>query len=258
MRDLGADEAIIGSRIIGNIGGEVMFYGHTYTVAGILETTGTGIDTSVYIPMETAYIMAEETPTKAIVTLDIPRDTISAVLVKTNSNANVEVVSNQIKAQVPDVAAITSSLMLGKISEQLSSVVQGLYTTSVAVTLVMLPMIAVITSMVANERRKEFGLLRALGSTKQFIFSIVTLETVLIATIGGLLGAISTGIVLYSFTAMIMKVFGIPYLWLGLLDTMTVATTFVGVAVVVGVIAALYPAINISRIDPYSAMRREA
>ena len=256
-RDLGPDEVIIGARIIGNVGTDLMFYGHKYTIAGILETTGTGIDTSVYVPIETAYIMAEESATKAIATLVIPRDMISAVLVRINPEANVEVVANQIKAQIPEVAAITSSLMLGKIGEQLSSVVQGLYTTSVAVTLVMLPMIAVINSMVANERRREFGLLRALGSTKRSIFVLVTLETILIAIIGGSLGAISTGTLLFSFTDLIMKAFGIPYLWLGLFDIVTLAITFVGVALAVGVVAALYPAITISRTDPYMAMRRE-
>lgn len=256
-RDLGPDETIIGTRIIGDVGGELLFYGHDYTVAGLLESTGTGIDTSVFVPIDTAYIMAEESATKAILTLDIPRNKISSVLVKVSAGANVQAVANQIKAQVPDVETVTADLMLGRVSEQLSSVVQGLYTTSIAVTLVMLPMIAVIISMVVNERRQEIGLLRALGSTKVFVFELVTLETVLIAAIGGALGAIAVGALLYSFTTMIMTTFGIPYLWMGVLDTITIATTYVAVAVAAGAIAALYPALTASKMEPYLAMRRE-
>jgi putative ABC transport system permease protein len=233
------------------------FFGHDYTVAGVLETTGTGLDTSVFVPIDTAYVMAKESATKAVTTLDIPNNTISAVLVKVSTGTNVEVVANQIKAKIQGVDTITADLMLGKVGQQLSSVVQGLYTTTVAVTVVMLPMIGVIASMVVNERRQEIGLLRALGSTKRFIFGLVTLETVLTAAIGGALGAISVGALLYSFTTLIMKTFGVPYLWLSIVDTGTLAITYIAVAVGVGALAVLYPAVAASRMEPYMAMRRE-
>lgn len=69
---LGKDDIIIGSSVIQIVGNDLMFYGHTFHVAGILKQTGMGIDNSVFTRFEDAYVMAEESELKAVRKLSIP------------------------------------------------------------------------------------------------------------------------------------------------------------------------------------------
>jgi len=48
---LGKDDIIIGSAVIQNVGNDLMFYGHTFHVVGILKKTGMGVDNSVFSPL---------------------------------------------------------------------------------------------------------------------------------------------------------------------------------------------------------------
>ena len=85
---MGKDDMIIGSAIIQNTGNDLMFYGHTFHVVGILERTGTGIDNSVFVRFEDAYVMADESDVKAVKKLTIPPGMVSAVLVKVDPGAS--------------------------------------------------------------------------------------------------------------------------------------------------------------------------
>ena len=79
---LGKDDIIVGSAITGDIGSDLLFYGHTFHIVGRLARTGMGIDMAVFTRMEDAYVMADESRTKAARTLTIPKGMVSAVLVK--------------------------------------------------------------------------------------------------------------------------------------------------------------------------------
>ena len=94
---LGKDDIIIGSAIIQNVGKDLMFYGHTFHVVGILGTTGMGVDNSVFTRIEDAYIMADESGEKAVKKLTIPRGRVSAVLVKVDPGTSPEAVAAEIR-----------------------------------------------------------------------------------------------------------------------------------------------------------------
>jgi len=59
-----------------------------------------------------------------------------------------------------------------------------------SITLVLsLVLISLIFSMAANERRRELGVLRALGATRGFVFQSILAEAVMLAVDGGALGS---------------------------------------------------------------------
>lgn len=69
---------------------------------------------------------------------------------------------------------------------QISAISASLSFTALIVTLVVVPQVALVSTMVSNERRGEFGMFRALGATKRFVFGTVFIETFTLAAIGGL------------------------------------------------------------------------
>ena len=107
--------------------------------------------------------------------------------------------------------------------------------------------IGVANTMVISvlERRSEIGLRRALGATRGQIRGQFLTESVALAGLGGLVG---TGLGLLATTA-----YAAYHGW-PVVVPMTAALAGVGGAVVVGVLAGMYPSIRASRLTPTEAL----
>jgi putative ABC transport system permease protein len=110
-------------------------------------------------------------------------------------------------------------------------------------------------SIAANERRWEFGVLRALGFPQAFILKSLLVEGAVLAFTGGLFGAIIGGALLLALGGHAVQVAGLP------LHTPSpgglLASSLGGqVAALLSVtVAALVPAWRISKQDVSLAMR---
>lgn len=99
-----------------------------------------------------------------------------------------------------------------------------------------------------NERTKEIGLAKALGSTRKDIRSQFLFESVVISLLGAIVGIIS-GILLGNVVALLLHTgFVVPWGWV-------IAGIFV--CSFVGLAAGLYPAYKASKLDPIVALRYE-
>ncbi len=253
---MGKDDMIIGSAIIQDTGNDLMFYGHTFHVVGILARTGTGIDNSVFVRFEDAYVMADESDLKAVKKLTIPPGMVSAVLVKVDPGTTPEDVAREIQQQVPGTKTITPGGLFNAVSGQLSAVTRILYGSSIAVMIVSIPLIGVISAMVARERRKEVAILQALGATKGYITKLMLTESFSLSIVGGLIGIGTAAVILVGFQDFIASVLKIPFLIPAPLAIMADAGVALFLAIITGGIASLYPAWRITRSDPYETIRR--
>jgi putative ABC transport system permease protein len=99
------------------------------------------------------------------------------------------------------------------------------------------------------ERRREIGMLRAVAMQRKQVRRTIYLESLLIAVFGAVLG-VSLGLTFGSLFTRTLHGQG--------LDTLSVpwgqAVLFLGLAAVVGVLAALWPAFRASRTPPLSAI----
>jgi putative ABC transport system permease protein len=255
-RPLGKGEVVIGAGVTGDVGSNMKFYGKNFTIVGRLDPSGMGMDVSAFIRMDDAYTMAAESYRNAIMPLDIKQGEISAVLIRVKPGADKEAIAKAVNTTVPGSYTIKDNYLAKKISGQLSATMKILYTIIVAVTLVSFPFMALISTMVANERKREFALIRAMGATKGFIFRLVLAEALVIAAIGGLAGVGISGLLLYLFEPLIISSLQMPFLWPSIGTMVVNVTITVLVAVGVGGAAALIPAYNSSRLEPYDAIRR--
>ncbi len=255
-RPLAPDEVIVGNRVTGAIGSNLRFYGHNFTIAARLEPTGMGMDVSVFIRAEDAYTMAEQSAAIGAAPLSIQRGQISAVLVRVDKSTDASTVASKIQAQITSTQVVTSNALVERISSQLSSASQLLYVTTAAVAGVTVPLVAIISTMAAGERRREMGLLRAMGAKRSFIFRMIFAEGTLLAAIGGLAGIFGSAVILYSFERLITTSLAVPFLWPPLLETLTYVGLTIMVAIAAGGLSSLYPAFTSSRLEPYEAIRR--
>jgi putative ABC transport system permease protein len=109
--------------------------------------------------------------------------------------------------------------------------------------------------MAANERRRELGVLRAMGATRTFVFQSLVTEAGLLALAGGLAGISLTVLAVYLFRKLIMVSLGLPFLLPHPLALLGLVAGGLAVALVSIVVAAALPAYRISRQDPATAMR---
>jgi putative ABC transport system permease protein len=102
-----------------------------------------------------------------------------------------------------------------------------------------------------HERTREFGLLRAIGTTSTQVKRVVRYESVITAVIGGLLG-IAIGLAFAWLMVQALKDLGF-----GFAVPLGQLAVFLVVAVVAGVAGAAWPARRSARIDVLEALRYE-
>jgi putative ABC transport system permease protein len=253
---LGKDDIIIGNSIIQNVGNDLMFFGHTFHVIGILKKTGMGVDNSVFTRFEDAYVMAAESESKAVRKVSIPPGKISAVLVKVDPGASPAAVAREIEETVPETKSITPNGLLAAVNGQLAAVRRLLTGATLATTVVSLPLLGFLSAMVAHERRKEVAILRALGAKKAFVTELMLAESCSLAVIGGLVGTGAASVVLLLFQDLIGLSLKIPFIMPSPGAFLIAGGTSLLLCAGIGGASSLYPAILINRSDPYDTIRR--
>jgi len=253
---LGKDDIIVGSSISGAIGSDLLFYGHTFHIAGRLEKTGMGVDCSVFSRIEDALVMADESGVKAVRKLTIPSGMVSAVLVKVDPAVSPAAVATEIQTQVKGTKTITPNGLLNAVTGQLGAVTRLLYGSTIAVTLVSIPLLGFISAMVAHERRREVAILRALGATKAYVIGLMLAESFSLAIIGGLIGIGAAAVILVGFQDFIASALKIPLIVPSPLTILFNGGSTLFLAIGIGGIASLYPAVLIARSEPYETIRK--
>ena len=253
----GSDDLIVGREIPTQKGRVMSFYGHQFNVVGTLAPTGMHyLDNSAFMTMDAAYKMAQESSKKALKPVEVTPQQISTVLVKDKEGYSPQRVAVKINHDVDGVKAIASNEVISTVKEQLSKLFTYLVTIGGIVWVMSLMLIGVVFSMIVNERQREIGLFRAMGATRGFMFRLLIMESTILTTAGGLMGVTAGGILVYSFKNLIVKQMNVPYLWpsAGFTAALLVGCVFMSVAT--GVLAALYPAVLSSRMEPYNAIRK--
>jgi putative ABC transport system permease protein len=253
---LGPQEVIVGDRILLGEGEGVSFYGTTFTVEGVLEKTGMGIDRTIYIPLDGLRAMIETSQVRAEKALEISPGQISAVMVQVAPGIEAGEVAEAIEGQVRGVQAFTTSQLNQAVHRQLSGVLQMVVGITFALWLMSLLVVGLIFSVVVNERQRELGLLRAMGAQRGFIFRLVMAEAGLLTGLGGLSGCTLSLVFLLSFSRLIQKALHIPYLTPSTVEISALITVLLVLACAGGGLASLLPAIHSSRMGIYDAIRQ--
>jgi putative ABC transport system permease protein len=214
--------------------------GNWFTVVGILEPLPLSpeIDRAALIgrPIAAELFDATGSPTTIYVRAADPSiDAVRAVLPATVNPANPEEVQVSRPSEVMEARAAAAStftaLFLGLGAVAL--LVGGLG-------------IANVMLMAVLERRSEIGLRRALGATRGHIVGQFLTEALLLAGTGGAIGVVLGSIVTIVYADSQGWLVALP--WVGIAGG-------IGLAIVIGAVSGLYPAIRAARTQPTEALR---
>lgn len=253
---LGLGEAIAGNQVVGPQDGQSLtVYGYLLTLAGRLSSTGTGLDRSLFVTFETAQAMAERAHAQAPGALEVVPDSVSAVLVKVQARSDPHQVAVQIMEDVHGVIPVESASLFQTERSQMIGLLSSVLGLLAGIWALSMVFVGLAFSITANERRREIGVLRALGATPKFIFQSLLLEGVLLALAGGLAGITVATLAFSLFRDPIVQVLNLPFLFPAPPVLVGLATRALILTLVSVTLAALVPALRISRLDPAVAMR---
>lgn len=262
-RPLGRNEVILGSNahiFFGKsesfIGDVETFYGNEFVVVGILEPTGLGLDDGGFITLDAAYELAQLSDLTAQRKLDVEPGEISTLMVTVDADADRGDVAREISRQIPNIAVVSSKeLMTTSVSRQLETLTPGLFIIGGGFWIIAVLLIGALFTMVINERRRELGLLQAMGATRGFIFRQVMLESVQLTALGGVVGLAIGAVVILALKNTVASSLGVDFQWPSVSFILGFTAGYLVLAVATGIIAALYPAAVASRLEPYQAIR---
>lgn len=243
----------LGSRIVltfQNISGDLT--GGAFRIAGIFRTVSTEFDNSNVFVKESDLWELLETDTL-----------YTEIAVLLNRGASLDSVAQNLRSVMPDMRVQTWR----NLAPELSYIEE---TTSVSLFIFMIVILLALTFGIINsmlmavlERRRELGMLMAVGMPGKLIFLMIVLETVFLTLTGALAGLLLTVISLavlsrtginLSYFAEGLSEFGIAeVLYPYLPGFMYTAVTLL--VIITAIIAALFPAARALRLRPAVVLR---
>jgi putative ABC transport system permease protein len=233
------------------------------TVVGILDTSGAvgpfegfGSTPRVYVPAVPFYATRVESPATGTLQRVYP----TAVVVA-ESNAALDSVQSATRAYLEGesdavqlqprgfaFAVQTNEELVGQILRLLDQFTG--FITGIALLSLLVGSIGIANIMLVSvtERTREIGIMKAVGAQNRDILQLFLLEAVILGLIGATLGTLLGLGGGYAVTRVLDFPFSVPVVWL---------PVAVGVGIVVGVVAGLYPAWRAARTDPIDALRYE-
>jgi putative ABC transport system permease protein len=247
---------VIGGTYISTMGEQyITIYGYDLDLKGTLEPTGMGIDQTLFMTKDTAEDMARSSITTAVAPLEIPKEQVSAILVKVEDGVDPHAVALQLQDSLPGVLAIESPNLFGAFRKQMTGLLSGFtFLTSLAWVLSAI-IIGLMFSMSAHERRREIGVLRGLGFKRSYIFRSVWMEAALLATSGSIAGVSVTALGVKLFSNYIAGTLGMPFLFPSILSFFIMFGETLLISLITVSIGVFIPAYRTSQQEPAVAMR---
>ena len=260
--DIENDErvAILGTNVIETLflendevlGQSIRINGKTIEIIGTIAETGRSIgknslDDAIFLPNTTAEksILGD----KGFIMIYTLADDINNIEIATKELIEILREEHQLKdSQEDDFRLMDAGAMVG--AAQDSAKLMTFLLTSVAAIVLLVSGIGIMNVMFVTvaERTKEIGISKAIGGKQEDILGQFLLESVILSTIGGLLG-IALGSLIIPILSK-LEVMALAFSWTGPIIGF-------GFSVIVGIFFGFYPALKASRLDPVDALRSE-
>jgi putative ABC transport system permease protein len=183
------------------------------------------------------------------------RELDTAVYVKAATGSNLAAVRAELDRELaafPSVTVLDQASLKDQINGQFDRVFGFIYALLALAVIVAFIGIVNTLALSVHERRREVGLLRAVGTSRSQVRRMVVLEAVLISVFGAALG-VTLGLAYGALLQQVLAPQGVTVL---AIPTGQIAL-FLALSVVGGVVAALWPAFTASRLDVLRAIASE-
>ena len=161
-----------------------------------------------------------------------------------------------VEEMVEQIAAVLPEAKVGAIQQVVKSRLHAIeqfqvFAFGVAVVVILIGALVVFVTMMGsvNERTREIGIFRALGFRRSHVARLILIEAATVSLLAGILGYFA-GMLATGLLLPVLAEAHAQLVWDG-----TLAAGSLLLALLVGTLASIYPALHASRLDPTTALR---
>jgi putative ABC transport system permease protein len=220
------------------MGDTLQLNGQDFTVVGLLARTGSQDDQLLISPLPAAQAILDKEGKVSMVEIaalchDCPVDDMVNQLQQVLPGTDVQAVQQVVKTRMHALDQFR------------------LFAWGVAVTVVIIGALLVFVTMMGaiSERTREIGIFRAIGYRRRHVLHLVLMEAAIVSVLAGVMGYLA-GVLATLVTLPLLDGGKAIWHW-----NPTLAITAVAAALIVGLMAALQPALRASRLEPSEALR---
>ncbi len=217
-----------------------------FHVVGILKPTGTIIDQSLFVKMESLEHLHHEEKDNDSEKKDEKKD-LTAFFLKLKNRIDILTMQREINNYTKEpLSAVIPAVVVNDIWHMLSYVEKALQVLGVCVLFVSLFSMLTMLLSSLNERRREMAILRALGASPQYLSSLLVFESSLMTVCSLVLGFVLQGAVNFFLRDWLKENYGL------FVDSFSLQTEMLytlGVIFLMGLAVGLVPAIRVYRIS---------
>jgi putative ABC transport system permease protein len=186
-RRLRKGEAIVGSESayninLGLVDLEGRLFGNVFKMVGVLDKTGSGLDTAVFISDDNLAEIIKSSKAS------IKPNQISVVFAKIAKDADLYKVMSDIENNIIDVDVVMRKDVGKSLISALGDIRRIFYLSLALATVLSLFLVWAIFTAVANERSREIGIMRALGAKERHVAALFLTEVILLGVAGSIAG----------------------------------------------------------------------
>ncbi len=239
----------------GLVGYSYMILSRRFDVVAALEPTGTGMDGTMFLDMDQVRDLCLSNPILSMDWRDRdPYSLISAIMIRFEEGVDPAAFVRQVEESGMEARCIITGDTIAALQSQLS------LTTKIMIALWLASLlIAALTlfgrfNSLARDRKKEIGLLRAMGLRKDQVFFLIIGETCAMAMMGGILGSAAGLYTMEPVIAALQDAFRLSAsVWTSTLAA-SCGAAGLALAVSLGFLAAVSPAVRSASMDPQAAI----
>jgi putative ABC transport system permease protein len=243
------------------VGQSIRIGGRQFQVSGVLESRGMGFgleDMRVYIPLSTFYA------TLATSQVGSRGNSVDMISVQAKSSDLLESAEQEITAILRDLHGIREGegddfrvLSVASVARQVTQVlgILRLVLAGIAGISLLVGGIGIMNIMLVSvtERIREIGLRKAVGAKRRDILTQFLIESATLSFCGGAMG-VGLGWIIVKIMSVVATSAGFAFS--ATLPGYAIVLA-VGVAILIGLISGLYPAVRAARLDPIESLRHE-
>jgi putative ABC transport system permease protein len=225
------------------VGSTLTINGNQFKIVGVMDKVGTGfpltIDNSLVMPLSYAQNVSDR------------QGLISTVIIVPNSQYSMQTEINNLENSYPKYDVYSQKDAQQTINNNLAEPDIFMNMIIVMIFAVSTVLIMNMTMMTVKEKTKDIGTMRALGTKKKSIMLLIVYESLILSSIGGIIGILLISPV-YNVMGLMMGAtslnFTMPF---------TVLLQVILIIFVIGTLSGLLPAYMATKISPIEALRYE-
>ena len=241
----------------------VRFYDQTHKVTARLAKSGSGMDSAIYTDIATLKNIFLDARSKGFGFIsgeDIDKK-VSAVFVKLSDGVKADSAALRIQralSQIPDAPAIQiiqNEKMISNLMNKFSAILIFMNALSALILIITFTTLAVVFSLMLNERLKEFAVLRVLGASHSKLEKIVFEEAGLLGCAGAVTGIFFSLLIIIPFNVLISEKLALPFAMSSLSQIIIFSVLVFVIILAASILSSVFSAVRISKFEPYGDVK---